>query len=114
MVDRRRVSTLLSTRLFNPLVKVATNTGLAVPAIASLETTGRKSGQPRRTPLGRSLGRDTCWIVAEHGRTAPGRPTSCRTTTHERAGVRCQRRLGRRQAGDGSAAPREEGSLLAT
>jgi deazaflavin-dependent oxidoreductase (nitroreductase family) len=70
MVDRRRFSTLLSTRLFNPLVKVATNTGLAVPGIAILETTGRKSGQPRRTPVGRSLDGDTCWIVAEHGRNA--------------------------------------------
>jgi deazaflavin-dependent oxidoreductase (nitroreductase family) len=70
MVDRRRVSTFLSTRLFNPLVKVATNTGLAVPGIAILETTGRKSGRPRRTPVGRSLDGDTCWIVAEHGRNA--------------------------------------------
>ena len=33
-MDRRRVSTLLSTRLFNPLVKAATNAGLAVPGIA--------------------------------------------------------------------------------
>jgi deazaflavin-dependent oxidoreductase (nitroreductase family) len=70
MVDRRRVSTLLSTRLFNPLVKAATNAGLAVPGIAILETTGRKSGQPRRTPVGASVGGDTCWIVAEHGRKA--------------------------------------------
>jgi deazaflavin-dependent oxidoreductase (nitroreductase family) len=70
MVDRRRVSTLLSTRLFNPLVKAATNAGLAVPGIAILETTGRKSGQPRRTPVGASVGGDTCWIVAEHGRRA--------------------------------------------
>jgi deazaflavin-dependent oxidoreductase (nitroreductase family) len=70
MVDRRRVSTRLSTRLFNPLVKAATNAGLAVPGIAILETTGRKSGQPRRTPVGASVGGDTCWIVAEHGRRA--------------------------------------------
>jgi len=70
VVDRRRVSTLLSTRLFNPLVKAATNAGLAVPGIAILETTGRKSGQPRRTPVGRSLDGDACWIVAEHGRNA--------------------------------------------
>jgi deazaflavin-dependent oxidoreductase (nitroreductase family) len=69
-VDRRRVSTFLSTRLFNPLVKAATNAGLAVPGIAILETTGRKSGQPRRTPVTRSLDGDTCWIVAEHGRNA--------------------------------------------
>jgi deazaflavin-dependent oxidoreductase (nitroreductase family) len=70
VVDRRRVSTLLSTRLFNPLVKAATNAGVAVPGIAILETTGRKSGRPRRTPVGRSLDGDTCWIVAEHGRKA--------------------------------------------
>jgi deazaflavin-dependent oxidoreductase (nitroreductase family) len=69
-VDRRRASTLLSTRLFNPLVKAATNAGLAVPGIAILETTGRKTGRPRRTPVGGSVDRDTCWIVAEHGRKA--------------------------------------------
>jgi deazaflavin-dependent oxidoreductase (nitroreductase family) len=44
--------------------------GLGVPGIAILETTGRKSGQPRRTPVGRSLDGDPCWIVAEHGRNA--------------------------------------------
>jgi deazaflavin-dependent oxidoreductase (nitroreductase family) len=70
LVDRRRVSTLLSTRLFNPLVNAAANAGLAVPGIAILETTGRKSGRPRRTPVGHALAGDTCWIVAEHGRKA--------------------------------------------
>jgi deazaflavin-dependent oxidoreductase (nitroreductase family) len=40
-----------------------------VPGIAIPETTGRKSGPPR-TPVGRSLDGDTCWIVAEHGRNA--------------------------------------------
>jgi deazaflavin-dependent oxidoreductase (nitroreductase family) len=69
-VDRRRASTLLSTRLFNPLVKAAANAGLAVPGIAILETTGGKTGRPRRTPLGASVDGDTCWIVAEHGRKA--------------------------------------------
>jgi hypothetical protein len=38
MVDRRRVSTLVSTRLFNPLVNAATNAGLPVPGIAILES----------------------------------------------------------------------------
>ena len=67
VIDRRRVSTFLSARLFNPLVKAAVNAGLPAPGIAILETTGRKSGQTRRTPVGRSLDGDTCWIVAEHG-----------------------------------------------
>jgi deazaflavin-dependent oxidoreductase (nitroreductase family) len=69
-VDRRRTSTFLSTRLFNPLVKAATNAGLAVPGVAILETTGRKSGVPRRTPVGKAVDGDTAWIVAEHGRRA--------------------------------------------
>jgi deazaflavin-dependent oxidoreductase (nitroreductase family) len=34
---------------------------------ALLETTGRKSGQPRTTPVGNGLEGDTFWIVAEHG-----------------------------------------------
>jgi deazaflavin-dependent oxidoreductase (nitroreductase family) len=35
---------------------------------ALLETTGRKSGEPRRTPVGNGLRGDTFWIVSEHGR----------------------------------------------
>jgi deazaflavin-dependent oxidoreductase (nitroreductase family) len=69
-VDRRRISTFLSTRLFNPLVKAAANAGLATPGIAILETTGRKSGMTRRTPVGRVVDDATVWIVAEHGRRA--------------------------------------------
>ena len=35
-----------------------------------LETIGRKSGLPRRNPVGDGLDGDTFWIVAEHGRRA--------------------------------------------
>jgi deazaflavin-dependent oxidoreductase (nitroreductase family) len=69
-VDKRRVSTFLSARLFNPLVKAAANAGLPPPGVVILETTGRKSGQPRRNPVGKALVGDTLWIVAEHGRRA--------------------------------------------
>jgi deazaflavin-dependent oxidoreductase (nitroreductase family) len=31
-----------------------------------LETTGRKSGKPRRTPVGKALEGDTLWVLAEH------------------------------------------------
>ncbi len=41
-----------------------------MPGIAILETTGRKSGRPRRTPVGRSLDGDTSRIAAEHDRNA--------------------------------------------
>jgi deazaflavin-dependent oxidoreductase (nitroreductase family) len=38
--------------------------------VALLETTGRRSGRPRVTPLGARQDGDTVWIVAEHGRRA--------------------------------------------
>jgi deazaflavin-dependent oxidoreductase (nitroreductase family) len=69
-MDKRRVSTFLSTRLFNPLVKSLADRGLTPPGIAILETTGRKSGLARRTPVGLALDGDTLWIVAEHGHRA--------------------------------------------
>ena len=66
-MDKRRLSTWLSTRLVNPPVKAAARAGLPLPGIVILETTGRRSGQPRRTPVGRALEGDTLWVVAEHG-----------------------------------------------
>ena len=69
-VDKRRVSTFISTKLFNPVVKSATKAGIPLPSVVILETTGRKSGQPRRTPVGKAIEGDTLWIVAEHGRKA--------------------------------------------
>ena len=69
-MDKRRVSTFLSARVFNPLVKAAANAGIPLPFVVILETTGRKSGQPRRNPVGKALIGDTLWIVAEHGRRA--------------------------------------------
>jgi deazaflavin-dependent oxidoreductase (nitroreductase family) len=38
--------------------------------VVILETRGRKSGQPRQIPVGKTLDGDTLWIVAEHGRKA--------------------------------------------
>jgi deazaflavin-dependent oxidoreductase (nitroreductase family) len=69
-VDKRRLSTALATRVVNPVVRWAVRRGLAPRSYAILETTGRRSGQPRRTPVGHVLDGDTVWIVAEHGRRA--------------------------------------------
>jgi deazaflavin-dependent oxidoreductase (nitroreductase family) len=69
-VNKRRLSTLLATRLVNPLVRWAVRHGLAPRSYAILETTGRRSGQPRRTPVGHVVEGDTVWIVAEHGHRA--------------------------------------------
>lgn len=56
--------------LLNPFVRLAFALGLTPPGYALLETIGRKSGQPRRTPVGNGLVGHTFWIVAEHGRRA--------------------------------------------
>jgi deazaflavin-dependent oxidoreductase (nitroreductase family) len=69
-MDKRRVSTFLSAKLLNPIVKAAANAGIPLPSVVILETIGRKSGEPRRTPVGKALEGDTLWIVAEHGRRA--------------------------------------------
>ena len=66
-MDKRRISTNLATRVVNPPVRWAVRHGLAPRSYAILETTGRRSGLPRRTPVGHVIDHDTVWIVAEHG-----------------------------------------------
>jgi deazaflavin-dependent oxidoreductase (nitroreductase family) len=69
-VDKRRASTFFSARLLNPLVRTAARAGLPLPGLVILETTGRRSGRPRLTPVGKALDGDTLWVIAEHGRRA--------------------------------------------
>jgi deazaflavin-dependent oxidoreductase (nitroreductase family) len=64
---KRRASKFLTVRIVNPLVRWAAGRGLAGRSVALLETTGRKSGQKRVTPVGNSLRGDAFWIVTEHG-----------------------------------------------
>ena len=66
---KRRLTTALARYVFNPVVMLAVRRGLA-RGWAILETTGRRSGLPRRNPVGNGLDGDTFWIVAEHGRRA--------------------------------------------
>ena len=68
---KRRIVTALQVRLLNPPVRALAARGLA-PGVALLETTGRKSRQPRRTPVSNGLerGTSTFWLVAEQGRKA--------------------------------------------
>ena len=67
--DKRRLTTALGKYVFNPVVKAGVASGL-LRGWAILETTGRRSGKRRRTPVGNGLQGDTFWIVAEHGRRA--------------------------------------------
>jgi deazaflavin-dependent oxidoreductase (nitroreductase family) len=65
-----RLVTALQVNLLNRPVKALLARGVTLPGVALLETTGRRSGQPRRTPVGEGLEGDTFWIVAEQGRAA--------------------------------------------
>jgi deazaflavin-dependent oxidoreductase (nitroreductase family) len=64
---KHRIVHFLQKYLFNPPIKLLFAIGLAPPGYALLETTGRKTGKPRRTPVGNGLVGKQFWIVAEHG-----------------------------------------------
>jgi deazaflavin-dependent oxidoreductase (nitroreductase family) len=66
---KRRFTTALTRYVVNPVVLLAVRARL-VRGWAILETRGRRSGLPRRNPVGHGLIGDTFWIVAEHGRKA--------------------------------------------
>jgi deazaflavin-dependent oxidoreductase (nitroreductase family) len=66
-MDKYRLVNFVQKRLFNPVVRTALERGVRIPGYSVLETIGRKSGQPRRTPVGDGLDGDTFWIVSEHG-----------------------------------------------
>ena len=67
---KRRLSTFVTTKLVNPAVRRMLDRGIAPKTVALLETTGRRSGEPRRTPVGNGLRGSEFWIVTEHGRRA--------------------------------------------
>jgi deazaflavin-dependent oxidoreductase (nitroreductase family) len=67
---KRRASKLVSVRLLNPVMRRALEAGVAPRGWALLETTGRRSGRPRRVPVGNGLRGEHFWIVTEHGRHA--------------------------------------------
>ena len=69
-MTKRRASTFVTAKLLNPVVRAAVRLGLPLPLVVILETRGRKSGQLRQIPVGKTLDGDTLWIVAEHGRKA--------------------------------------------
>jgi deazaflavin-dependent oxidoreductase (nitroreductase family) len=62
-----RLVRALQRHLVNPPIKLLFRLGVVPPGYALLETVGRRSGQPRQTPVGEGLIGDTFWIVAEHG-----------------------------------------------
>jgi deazaflavin-dependent oxidoreductase (nitroreductase family) len=53
--------------VLNPPIKLALAMGLPLPGYALLETKGRKTGKPRRTPVGDGCIGNQFWLVAEYG-----------------------------------------------
>jgi hypothetical protein len=64
---KRRVVRALGKYVINVPDKLLFAVGLAMSGHALLETIGRKTGRPRRTPVGDGLVDDQFWIVAERG-----------------------------------------------
>jgi deazaflavin-dependent oxidoreductase (nitroreductase family) len=69
-VRKYRASKWLTTKIVNPVVRRLGEHGLLPRSVALLETTGRRSGLPRRVPVGNGLRGDVFWIVTEHGHRA--------------------------------------------
>ena len=67
---KRRLASGSAKYAINPLVRGLFRLGLPAPGTAILETIGRRSGRPRRTPVTNGLDDGVFWIVAEHGRRA--------------------------------------------
>jgi deazaflavin-dependent oxidoreductase (nitroreductase family) len=54
----------------NPIVMLGHDLGFPPPGDALLETIGRRTGQPRRTPVCDGLDGETFWLLAQRGRRA--------------------------------------------
>ena len=65
-----RVVGSLQQHVVNPIVKLGWGLGIPIPGDALLETTGRRTGLPRRTPVCDGLDGETFWLVAQRGREA--------------------------------------------
>jgi deazaflavin-dependent oxidoreductase (nitroreductase family) len=62
-----RIVRALQGFVVNPLVRLFFRLGINPLGLAILETRGRVSGEPRRTPVGNGRTGDDFWIIAEHG-----------------------------------------------
>jgi deazaflavin-dependent oxidoreductase (nitroreductase family) len=60
----------LQQSVINPVVRLAWDLGVPIPGDALLETTGRRTGLPRRTPVCDGLEGGTFWLIAQRGRAA--------------------------------------------
>jgi deazaflavin-dependent oxidoreductase (nitroreductase family) len=64
---KRRLSRASERRFVNPIVRRIVFAGKLGSTYAVLETTGRRTGRPRRTPVANGLRDDTFWLMSAHG-----------------------------------------------
>lgn len=67
---KRAVVRILQRYAVNPLVRSLLVVGINPLGLVLLETRGRCSGRPRRTPIGNGRTGETLWVIAEHGQRA--------------------------------------------
>jgi deazaflavin-dependent oxidoreductase (nitroreductase family) len=67
---RQRGGHPLQSRVVNPLVRLAFRLGIPDPGDALLETTGRSTGRPQRTPVCDGLEGETFWLLSQRERDA--------------------------------------------
>lgn len=65
-----KLERMLGRTLLNPLVAALDAVGIRASSAVELETTGAKSGQPRRVPLTGRADDDGVWVISQHGRRA--------------------------------------------
>jgi deazaflavin-dependent oxidoreductase (nitroreductase family) len=82
-----RVVHFLQKYVANPPIKFLFAIGLVPPRYALLETAGRKSGKPRRTPVDDGREGNQFWLVAEHG-TGAGYVRNIENNPHVRVKLR--------------------------
>jgi deazaflavin-dependent oxidoreductase (nitroreductase family) len=64
---KRAAARFVTNRLLNPIARRLLERSLWPRTQALLETRGRKTGLPRRVPVGNGLRGESFWIVTEHG-----------------------------------------------
>ena len=67
---KRAIEIRVGRYLANPLVRALFRLGITPPGMALIETTGRKTGAIRHTPVNCMADGDTLWLIAQHGRHA--------------------------------------------
>ena len=60
----------LGRSVLNPMVDALHRVGVRPSLVVELETTGRKSGEPRRVPLAGRADDRGVWVISQHGRRA--------------------------------------------